>query len=129
VGGSSADNSEAIRAYFRSLRPSVAVLVLAAYVAPLPAAIAYDQTLSDRDSILFWLGSGSHAIFGLVWFALIWCCHAAVFAITRCDRLRGLVLNEGADRAAFDRRSRELLITASVVLVLYVVLLCCLEWL
>ena len=96
MGGLREDNSESVRTYFRSLRPSVVVMVLMAYVAPLPLAIAYDQTRSDRDSVLFWLGSGSYAFFGLVCVALVWFCHASVFAITRFDRLRELVLNEVA---------------------------------
>jgi hypothetical protein len=104
-------------------------LILVAYVAPLPVAIAIDQTRSDRDSMMFWLGSGSYARFGLVCLALIWLCHASVFAITRFDRLRGLVLNQGADHFAFARQSRDMFILASVVLVLYVVLFCVLEWL
>ena len=121
-------DSESVRTYFRSLRPSVVVLVLMAYVAPLLFAIAYDQTRSDRDSMLFWLGSGSYAFFGLVSLVLVWFCHTSVFAITRFDRLRGLVLNKGADHVAFDRKSRDAFITASIVLVLYVVLFCVLEW-
>ncbi len=77
--------------------------------------------------MLFWLGSGSYAFFGLVCVALVWLCHTSVFAITRFDRLRGLVLNEGADHVAFDRKSRNVFISASVVLVLYLVLFCVLE--
>ena len=122
------DNTEAVREYFGALRPWVAVLVLMAYVAPLVAAIAYDRTLSDRDSMLFWLGSGSYALFGLVCVALIWFCHASVFAITRFAQLRGLVLHKGANHVAFDRRSRDSFIMASVLLVLYLVVLWFLEW-
>jgi hypothetical protein len=127
VGGLREDNSESVRTYFRSVRPSVGVLVLMAYIAPLPVAIAYDQTRSDRDSMLFWLGSGSYALFGLVCVAIVWFCHAGLFAITRFDRLRRLVLNEGADHVAFDRKSRGMFIIASVVLVLYLVLFCVLS--
>jgi hypothetical protein len=83
--------------------------------------------VSHAGGLLFWAGSGSYAFFGLVWFTVIWCCHASVFAITRFDRLRGLVLNERADQVAFDRRSRELLVIASVLLVFYLFLLCCLN--
>jgi hypothetical protein len=39
-----------------------------------------------------------------------------------------LVLNQSADDVAFDRKSRDVFISASVVLVLYLVLFCVLEW-
>lgn len=128
VGNLREDNTEAVREYIGALRPWVAVLVLMAYVAPLVAAIAYDRTRSDRDSMLFWLGSGSYARFGLVCVALVWFGHASVFAITRFARLRAFVLDKGADHVAFDRRSRESFIMASVLLVLCLVVLWFLEW-
>ena len=128
MGGSSADNSEAVRDYFGALRPWVAVLVLLAYVAPLLAAIGYTRTMSDRDSMLFWLGSGSYALFGLICVALVWFTHASVFAITRFDRLRAYVLHKGADYVAFDKRSRESFIITSLLLSLYLVLMFFLEW-
>jgi hypothetical protein len=123
VGGLRGDNPEAVREYLGALRPWVAILLLMAYVAPLVAAIAYARTLSDRDAMLFWLGSGSYALFGLACVSLVWFCHASVFAITRFARLRALVLNQGADHVAFDRRSRDSFIMASVLLVLYLVVL------
>jgi hypothetical protein len=119
VGRLEGDNTKAVREYLGALRPWVVVLVLMAYLAPLVAAIAYDRTLSARDSMLFWLGSGSYPLFGLVSLTLVWLCHASLYAITRFARLRALVLDKGADHFAFDRRSRDSFIIASVLLVLY----------
>src|SRR4051812_21419881 len=123
MGGLSGENTEAVRDYFGALRPWFAVLVLLAYAAPLLAAIAYRRTMSDRESMLFWLGSGSYARFGLICVAMVWFAHASVFAITRFERLRTLVLYEGADHAAFDRRSRESFLITNALLGLYLVVL------
>jgi hypothetical protein len=128
LGGLMENNTEAVKEYFGALRPWVAVLVVLSYVAPFVAAIAYTRTLSERDSMLFWLGSSSYVRFGLAWFAMIWFSQALVFTITRIARLRPLFLNQGADHGAFDRRSRDSFIITSVLLVLYLVVECFLEW-
>lgn len=128
MSGLREDNSEAVREYLRALRPWVAILVLMAYIAPLLAIIAYDQTLSARDAMLFWLGSDKYAHFGLLSLALPWISHASVFAFTRFVRFRPLVLATGGDYRAFDRRSRECFIVWSVILGLYLALFCFLEW-
>jgi ribose/xylose/arabinose/galactoside ABC-type transport system permease subunit len=128
VGGFSEDNTEAIREYFGALRPWVAVLVLMVYFVPLLAAITYNQTLSDRDSMLFWLGGDKFFFFVLVFIAFVWGSHVSVFALTRRVRGRQILLVAGADQLAFDRRSRECSILWSVIFGLYLALFCVLEW-
>jgi hypothetical protein len=122
------ENSAWGREFFRHLRPWVSFVFLLALFAPFAGAIAYTETLSREDSMLFWIGEGYPTV-ALVAISAMWSFFASVYIVTRFNRLRPLLLQEASTHQAFDEGCRALLVVSSAMLLLILALWCSLRWL
>jgi hypothetical protein len=113
--------------FFGALRPWISCVFVLALLVPFLAAVAYTNTLSGRDAMLFLIGGGEYASAALASIGVLWAVFAAVFILTRFGRTRPLLLKTEVAEQGFDKRAREAFIASSVVLSLTVAVWCLLR--